>query len=343
MYKLPTIFFILLLAGTSTAVAQDLYSGEVLVTSQSEAARNDAMPSALIQVLQKLSGRREIPNSGAIDDALQNADEILLSFQYKNVQRIQPDGSSTRALYLVARFMRSEVDRILLQAGLPRWQTDRPVVQVWVVIDDGQTRSLRPLEYQYAWQALQELADRRGLQVSWPELDAEEIQLVDMQLVWGGFADDLARWGAPDDSVLIIAARREGPRWVLRWSLAGGGGYWSWHNSDQELMFALADGIHRAVDQIAGANTIAAADLGQWNIDVSIEGLDSGDDYNRCLAYLQDQGLVTAVDVLAAEPGRAYFRLQLNAAPRYLREAFQRKAVLRPLGPGDTFEYRFLH
>jgi len=329
-------------ADVRASAPKDLYTGEVVVAGQSTSERDEAVPGALIQVLQKLSGQRELPASPVIDQALRNANRLLLAFRFTKEDRLGPDGSGTDELHLVAEFRPQEVDRILQQAGLPRWQADRPVVQVWAVIDDGQTRSLRPLEYQYAWQAMQDLAARRGLRLSWPELDAEEMQLLDMRLVWGGFTDYLAQFGAPTDGVLIIAARREGPQWVVRWSLAGSGRHWSWHNRDRELMFALADGVHRTVDEIAAVNSIAAEDQGQWQVNLSVEGLNSGEDYNRCLAYLQNQVLVTAVDVVAAEPGAAHFRLEINAAPRYLLEAFQRAAVLLPVGPAENFRYRFL-
>ena len=84
------------------------------------------------------------------------------------------------------------------------------------------------------------------------------MQLVDMRLVWGGFTDYLVERGAPADGVAIIAARREGPQWTLRWNLVSGVQHWSWRNSDQELMFALAAGIHYMTDQIAADKHLGA-------------------------------------------------------------------------------------
>jgi hypothetical protein len=61
MKKLLLIIFTLNLASVEASVDLDLYSGEVVVSSQSEAERNEVIPEALIQVLQKLSGQREMP------------------------------------------------------------------------------------------------------------------------------------------------------------------------------------------------------------------------------------------------------------------------------------------
>jgi len=342
MKNLLLIIIMLQLPVIATAAEVNLYSGEVLVSSQGEADRNAAIPEALIQVLQKLSGQREMPLSPSLDEAIGNANSLLLSFRYENVDRAGPDGEVTRELRLLAQFMQSEVDRVVQQAGLPRWQQERPAVEIWVVIDDGRTRELKPVEFGYAWQSIEDIAALRGLPVSWPELDEEEVQLVDMRLVWGGFTDYLVERGAPADGVAIIAARREGPEWTLRWNLASGDKNWSWRTSDQELMFALASGIHQMTGQIAAANTIAASEQGSSAADIIIGELNSAADYAACLEYLQNLSLVTHVEILAANPGQVHFRLQLNASPEYLSAAFDRGSVLLRARTGSEYNYEFL-
>jgi hypothetical protein len=342
--KKKLLIIVLLQFFFAVAVADDvLYSGEVAVSSQGETDRAEAIPAALIQVLQKVSGQREMPVSPVLEDALANADKLMLSFSYLYPERTGPDGNVKRELRLAIQFMPAEIDRIIRQAGLPRWQRERPAVQIWAVVDDGIKRELKPLEYAYAWESMQDIAAMRGLPLSWPELDEEERQLVDMRLVWGGFTDYLVERWAPADGVAIIAIRREGPLWTLRWNVAGNGQNWAWRNSDQELMFALAQGVHQMADQIAAANSIAATEQGSWTIDLTIGGLVNATNYAECLNYLQGLNLVTAVDVLGAEPGRVQFRLQLNASTEYLEEALNRGTVLLPTGVESEYDYEFLH
>lgn len=343
MKKLLLIIVTLQMSATLAVADINLYSGEVVVASQSEADRNEAAPVALVQVLQKLSGLREIPSSPVLEETLNNATRFLHSYRYAKVDRTAADGSLTRELRLVAQFMQSEVDRIAKQIGMPRWRQERPEVQLWVVIDDGRNRQLKPLEFVYAWESMEEIATMRGLPVGWPELDEEEMQLVDMRLVWGGFTDYLVERGAPEDGVAIIAARRDGPQWTVRWSLASGGQHWSWQNSNLELMYALAEGTHQMADQIAASNAIAVSEQGFEIMDVRIGGLNSAEAYISCLEYLQDLSLVSAVEILGAEPGRVHFRLQLNASREYLSEAFERGSVLLPARAGSTYDYEFLY
>ena len=47
-------------------------------------------------------------------------------------------------------------------------QEERPAVQLWVVVDDGQNREFKPVEFEYAWQSMEDIAATRGLPVSWP-------------------------------------------------------------------------------------------------------------------------------------------------------------------------------
>jgi len=323
--KIVLVLIIALHLSVSWAASPaDLYSGEVAVASQTEEDRNQALPEALMQVLQKLSGERELPASTALDEALDNAPRYLRSYRYARVDLLSADGTVSQELRLVAQFMQAEVDRIVQEAGLPRWRQERPSVQLWVV-------------------SMQDVAARRGLPVSWPDLDPEAMQLVDMSLVWGGFTDYLVERGAPEDGVAIVAARREGPQWGVRWNLASGDQTWTWQTSDIDLQNAMAEGIQQMADDIAAANTIAASDQGVWSVDIDIGGLNDAGAYTTCLNYLQNLSLVNDVEVLGANPGRVQFRLQLNASADHLAETFRQGLVLVPAAALSGYDYEFLH
>lgn len=342
MQKILLIIILLYLTAPDVLADLDLYTGEIPVASQDQSDRDAALPDALTQVLQKLSGQRELPASPSLEEALSSAGRIMRSYRYTRVDLTRADGSTTQELRLVARFIQPEVDRIVQQVGLPRWRQERPAVQLWVVVDDGFNRRLMPLEYAYAWESMEQTAILRGLPVGWPELDEEEVQLLDMRLVWGGFTDYLVERGAPADGVAIIAARRVGPQWTVRWNLANESQGWSWQNMDVDLVLALQEGIHQVADQVAAANSIAVSDQGIWTIELTIGGLNDANAYARCIDYLQNLSLVNAVDVLGADPGRVHFRLQLNASPENLTEAFRQGTVLLATRAGSEYEYEYL-
>jgi hypothetical protein len=310
--------------------AQDLYSGEVAISGPSAAERSQAVPSALIQVLQKHSGQRELPISPALDSALLEANRILVSFYYRDHEAIASDGARSTERRLVANFLPEAVDRIVQELELPRWRADRRPVQIWIVVDDGLGRRLMPVEYEYAWNALKDIANLRGLPLAWPELDEEQEQLVDLQLLWGGFTDELPDQGYGLDDVVIVAARREGAEWNVRWNFGDGDETSGWRIRDIDLSFALVDGLHHLTDVVANRDAIAVSGQGQWQSEISVSGFKSPEDYVDCLAYLEKLDVVETVNILEVRNELIRFRLELNALPEYFRNEIERDAMLLP-------------
>ena len=334
-----SLLLALLLTPLSVGVArgEGLYSGTVPVTGQGAEERGRALPDALIQVLQKLSGKRDLPPSPALDEGLAGAARLSSSFQYTQSQRATADGPAEAELLLVVHFVPEAVDRLLRELELPRWRVERQPIVVWPVVDDGSGRRLLPLEYQYAWDTLAEVADLRGLPVAWPGLSEELLPAIDLQLLWGGYTDQLYQAGSASDGVVIVAARREGPEWNVRWTFADASASSSWRTRDRELVTALVEGIHQLTDLVASVNSIGPAGLGDWQVDLRIEGLRGGADYARCLGYLEGLSLVDHVAIRLADPAGIEFRLDLNADPEFLQRTLIRGGVLEATGEADRW------
>jgi len=307
----------------------DLYTGEIAVSDQGAAERNRALPLALQQVLQKLSGLRWFDDYPLVEPSLARAPDLVLSYYYRKAEQLAYDGTASEDLRLVARFSPPAVDELARALQLPLWQPRRQPLTVWLIIDDGAGRRVMPVEFDYLRLAMDDVATRRGLPLRWPEPDVDGFYAVDEQILWGGYTEDLA--GPAGEGVLIAAARREGPEWAVRINLGYLGQDWNWRQSDLDLQTALVEGLEQAIDQVASQTTIAAGDLGSWQQDLTISGLAGPGDFQRCLAYLQGISLVERVTVLAAAPGQMRLRLSLTALPRYLAENLAAGQVLEPL------------
>jgi hypothetical protein len=310
-----------LFAGACLAQTADLYTGEAVVQTQQMSERRQAFRNALEQVLRKLSGLRYLDDYPLLEPALSSASDYVVSFHYRNVNIARADGGVDEQQRLVAAFSEVDVNELLKRLQMPLWQPDRAPAVIWVVVDEGLDRRIMPLELAYAHDAMNEVAARRGLPVIWPEPDENGDYAVDVQLLWGGYTEDLTMHGGSE--VLVAAARREGPEWNVRWNLAYGDQNWTWRNRDIELSSALVEGLEQAVDEIAALYTIAAVDQGSWVHEITVAGLSGSGDYRRCLAYLQEISLVEAVSVTSAAAGRVTFSLELNALPAYLEQAVQ--------------------
>lgn len=337
------IRFLLLLALTllplsgSFAAGVDVYMGEAVVEDQGNNERQRAMPLALRHVLARYSGARDIEDSPGLEAAMESASSILVTYYYRNVRLGQADGSTKDELRLLAKFSSQDVDELARSLGLAYWQPDRNPLEVWVVVDDGRVRQVLPLEIAYVRELLDDTANRRGQPLDWPEPDEEGMYPVDMQLLWGGYTEDLASLHGV--GVLILAARREGREWMVRSNLGFGGENWAWRNRNLDLDAALVAGMQLAIDQVAASNAISASDLGTWRHQLTVEGLSSASDYQACLAYLQGFDIVDSVSVVSARPASVTFELQMSALPRYLEESFEADGVIEPSGNGAGFKF----
>lgn len=363
MKRIVLLCWLILAPAAALAAAADLYTGEAAVSGQGAAERERALPLALEQVLGKLSGLPHFADRPLVRPALERAPAILLSYHYRNVVLTGPDGGEVRAQRLVARFSPPAVDDLARALQLPVWRYDRPALVVWLVVDEDGERRIMPVEFMDVVAAMSDVAADRGLPVEWPEAkleagaeagveagaesgidvgaeigteagaetavetgDEANAYAVDPQLLWGGYTEDLA---TPDGKgVMIVAARREGPEWGVRINLGYKGRHWAWRLQDNDLHAVLVTAMHQAVDQLAEANSIAAADLGSWEQDLSVAGLRGAGDYQRCLAYLQGLNIVKRVSVVSARPGVVTFRLALQALPRHLDESLAGDGVL---------------
>ena len=327
---------LLLCANVFAASPADLYLGEVSVVDQSVAEQNRVMPAAMEQVLQKLSGLRQFEDYPELPEELGMARAKAVTFYYRNRSLAQPDGSEVEDLRFIVHFSKSAMDQLMQEFQLPIWKPERKPLSVWLVIDDGLTREVLPIEYEYAWDHIKDIAENRGMPIVRPIADEFGAFPVDTQLLWGGYTEDLADVGYAN--ALIIAGRREGREWNLRMNLDYMDQLRSWRNRNTDIQLALNEGIHQAIDEIAAQHSIAASDQGQWNIDITVSGVVTAADYARCLDYFERVSLVENIVVRSAATGKVQFELGLNAVPTYLYEAFQSDGVLSPGDKENQYE-----
>ncbi len=338
MRKVSAIIFLLLLPAVDAFSAPvELYTGEVPVESQQQQERNRALPRALGQVLQKLSGLGSFEDYPQVESMLGNASSIVVSFHYRNVESTGSDNRVSDQLHLLVHFAEAEVDKLMRELQLPLWPPERRALELWVVVDVGTGRHILPLEYAYAWESMSDIAAARGQPVFWPEPDEEGIYPVDTQLLWGGYTEDIT---GDNGAVMIAAARREGIEWSVRFNLDYGGQNWAWRIHDVDLQQALRNGMNEAVNLVAASNTIAAVDQGRWLYELTVTGIGDAGDYGYCLGYLQNLSIVNRVSVTAASRGVVRFSLELNATPQYLDEALASGLILEFINAEDSWSLK---
>jgi hypothetical protein len=343
LFRTPLFALLLVLAAAilparSEAADPMLYTGAVAVSGQGAAERREALPRALAHVLRKLSGQPELPDVPGLEVALEGAPGLLVTFYYQTVEHPMADGAVRTELRLLARFAEAGVDELMRRLQLPLWPPQRRPAETWVVIDDDGGRRIMPPELDYIRFALDDAAALRGLELKWPQPDEEGMYPVDMQLLWGGYTEDLA--SPLGDGVLILTAGREGPLWNVRGNLGLRDQNWSWRLREYDLQAGLLGALQRAIDQVVAVSAIAPDDLGAWRYELRVAGLRGAADYQACLGWLQRLSIVDRVAVRAAGPAQVTFELALTASPRYLEDAIAGSGVLEYDAEQDRYRIR---
>lgn len=336
-----------LLLAHGAAIAQDLalYEGEAVVESQSEAARNAALPQALAAALVRLTGDPAVASDPAIRPELARAPTLMQQFRYR--QEADPASPGLSRSVLVVRFDPSGVDALIALGGRSVWPSPRPSPVVWLAIDDGRGPRLLGSAQAQAVAALTAQARARGLTVTYPLLDLEETRSLVVSAFWAG------------DSA---AARRASPRYQSRVSLVGklyrsASGWtaeWVLYDGEQRLAettpsapdaaSVLAAGADLAADTLAARAAEAALNAGQsGRYTVWIEGLRSAEDYARTLAYLQRLSVVRSVSPLQVEADRLQVELDMSTGLEGLSRLVETGPTLRLVDgaqPADSRTFR---
>ena len=128
-------------AGIMTAAAGDLYRAKVTVTGQGEANRMLGFAACLEDVLIKVSGAQKLSGDRRLAPYKSKAKSFVTSFSYRDQFFGKPirdeQGTRDRPYDLTVDFEESKIDGILGMLGLKPWQAHRPVLAVFVAMEQG--------------------------------------------------------------------------------------------------------------------------------------------------------------------------------------------------------------
>jgi len=306
---------VLLLAGGVQAQDPDLYEGEVVVDSQSDAARQAALPRALAAALVRLTGDAEIASDPGMAGELARAPSLLQQFRYR--QDVDNVGGVARPrTVLIARFQQAGVDALVALGGRSVWPSPRPVPVVWLAIDDGRGARLLGSAQSSAVTALTRRASERGLRLSYPLLDLEEQQSVPVASFWSGDSAAARRASARYQSRISLVGKlyRSASGWTAEWRLYDG----------EQLLAELVPSAADAATVLAAGADLAATTLaarassmaftagpaGTYRI--FVEGIGSAEDYARTLAYFGRLSVVRSVAPVAVAESRLELEVDLR-------------------------------
>lgn len=213
MRYLVVLFIGLLALPIQASVKVDVFSSEVVLDDNQSDAEKSAKSQGLKQVIIKASGDKNAINSPVVKKALNKSGIYLSQIGYG-------DQFGQKSLKMI--FNPPQIQSLLSQADLPYWSNIRSSLVVWV-IQEGQYG--REILWEHtgssALNQIKFFSDLRGLPITVPVGDIEDVTSIAGPDLWGGFTAPISKASQryASDAVLVIRIQKAADGSYVRWTL----------------------------------------------------------------------------------------------------------------------------
>jgi hypothetical protein len=316
-----------------------LYDVEVAVADQSAKERAVASREALLVVLKRVTGLANVPSNPVVANALESPQSYYVEYRYH--EELAPGGTPSgtvpakppaKTLYLSVRFAEPAVQRLVADAGLPLWSSNRPTAVVWLVMTENTDREvLGASDTNPLLLALRTHAQERGLPLVVPLMDLDEQLQVSPAVVWSGTFDVLERASQrySADAMLIgrISHNPDGT-WTAAWQIWRQGSDERFNiesATPDEAGIAIVD---RLTEELVARYAVASGDKQQ--LEIRVDGIANVADYGALLAYLAGLEFIDAVRINEVSPNVVQLSLGTRTQWDRLRDLLALDGRLEP-------------
>ncbi|NVD07181.1 DUF2066 domain-containing protein [Vibrio sp. JPW-9-11-11] len=186
----------------------DLYRSEVVIDQSTDNADSRARVEGMKEVIIRASGDVNAPENPVVTKALRQSAQYLAQLSYG-----QSDGQQTLKMVFSAPHIRS----LLSQAQLPIWPAARANLLVWLVEEQSERNIIWEHSPSVVLDKMKLKAAQRGLPLTVPVGDFDDITGVAVSDLWGGFIQPVGQASQryPVDAVLVVKAQANSVRWTL--------------------------------------------------------------------------------------------------------------------------------
>lgn len=327
------------------AVVTGLYEAEVPVPDQSDASQKQGVANALLNVLIKLTGDREVQGRVGASNLLEHPEQYVQQYRFHKKPVIRNNQLSLdERLYLWVSFNADTLDKALQNNSVPQWGRIRPATLIWLVTQQGPDRKFVGLEDEQGYAAiLAGRAQQRGIPVVHPLLDNEDRQVVNEADVVGGFLDPVRQASqryAPDAVLIGNITAVSANSWEGRWTLLVNDEPVTWSATGENAEPVLQAGIDRLADELATRFVHATSVAGESGVEIVVKDINDFDQYSKALKYLRTLNSVVNVEVKAVEPGSVTYTVTATGGELAVVRAIELGKTLESLGGSGTYRLR---
>ncbi|XQF89955.1 DUF2066 domain-containing protein [Pseudoalteromonas espejiana] len=307
MYRLliSALSFIFCFSVSAVEVT-DLYQDILKVDDKTRDTRLAASRKALLNVLVKVSGDESADQNKLAQQRTKDISDYMLKFEY--------DEKANGQLNLVVKFEARKINELIKELNLPLWGVQRPLVAIWLGIEDNWRREPVTQEsYPQLEQLIYDKAGRRGLPVVVPLLDLQDRRLVGIPEVWGNFSEPVEEASSRYSAERSITARMyqepDSDTWILDWRFTNDDLFDSNRltGDKQQIVGQMIDSLalglanEYAIDPNAYYEQAAAT--------LTLKGIQSFVDIELAKRRLQNLSVVTQATITRKTPEFVEFKL----------------------------------
>lgn len=250
-------------ASAVAAAEGDLYRAKVTVTGQGEANRILGFAACLEDVLIKVSGVQKLSGDRRLAPYKSKAKSFVTSFSYRDQFFGKPirdeQGTRDRPYDLTVDFEQSKIDGILGMLGLKPWLSHRPVLAVFVAMEQGARNfvvTIDGAQSDLQRDALLAAADRRGMLIVLPGAAALAKANITGETLGSATLSALAPIAAEQDAEAVLTGRLVWDDrqlgWTTQWQMDWAGRTHRWQVRGVTFDEAFRRGIGGAAQVLSG-------------------------------------------------------------------------------------------
>jgi uncharacterized protein len=338
------IFIFALLTQNAYAIkVSGLYQATVPVTDESASARRPAIKQALIQVLVKLTGNRNINKSSDIAPLIDQPDRFVQQFRYRQVD--DDEDQNTQSLVLWVQFDEPALNEGLRTYGLAQWGKERPSILVWLAHEQNGARRLVSFEDSPEYLTmLDKGAATRGLSLLFPLLDLEDSSQISVSDVWAGFKEPIINASNRYQADVLLTGKliQVLPAlWESHWTAYIDDRTVSWTSQGELSEIVLEEGIDELADRIASQYANTGSTFTEV-IELLVTDVNDVDEYARALSYLESVQSIRSVQVKRVSKNNVMFELINRGGLTAIDQSIELGKTLELVRNNEQLTYRLL-
>ncbi|PFG55613.1 hypothetical protein ATG66_1926 [Vibrio sp. ES.051] len=295
----------------------DIYRAEVVIDNEQNNGETLARQQGMQDVIVRATGSQSSLSNPVIKKALSSSARYISQLSYGQI-----NGQTS----LKMLFNSGQISALLTQAQLPSWSPNRPNILVWMVEEQDYDRNI-------AWEhsgspniaALRGAAQSRGLPITIPVGDFDDVTGVNVSDLWGGFIEPIGqasqRYQA--DAILVVRAQGDQIRWTLydqsptnildvQRSARNGS------ESGSNAIAAMVDGI---ADYYASKSAVVVSGKSSQALAVKVLNVTSAADFFRLENALKQLNSVAGIEVKRVQGNELTLNIHLLAS----QQAFEKE------------------